>query len=79
MSTIARARCLTIMQHFSDAGINLTKIESRPARETLGVYVFLLDCTGHRLDAALTAVLEAVARETVWLKVLGSYPRFRGG
>jgi prephenate dehydratase len=70
---------LMIMQHFADAGINLTKIESRPARETLGVYVFLLDCTGHRMDAALAAVLDAVAEETAWLKVLGSYPRFRGG
>lgn len=69
---------LGIMQHFAEAGINLTKIESRPARETLGVYVFLLDCTGHRQDAVLAAVLEAVATETEWLKVLGSYPRFRG-
>ena len=66
-----------IMQPFADAGINLTKIESRPARSTLGVYVFLLDCQGHRLDAALAKVLGQVRQETAWLKVLGSYPYFR--
>lgn len=68
-----------IMQRFADAGINLTKIESRPARETMGVYIFLLDGTGHRLDPNVAAVLDAVAADTVWLKVFGSYPRFHEG
>ncbi len=63
-----------IMQVFADAGINLTKIESRPAREALGVYVFLLDCQGHRLDPALRDVLTTVDRQCRWLKILGSYP-----
>lgn len=68
-----------IMQRFADAGINLTKIESRPARETMGVYIFLLDGTGHRLDPAVAAVLDAVAADSAWLKVFGSYPRFHEG
>jgi len=67
-----------IMQAFADAGINLTKIESRPAREALGVYVFLLDCQGHRLDPVLRDVLAAVERQCRWLKILGSYPRDAG-
>lgn len=65
-----------VMQQF--AGINLTKIESRPAREVLGVYVFLLDCRGHRLDPALARVLAAVETQCRWLKILGSYPRDPG-
>ena len=67
-----------IMQLFADAGINLTKIESRPAREALGVYVFLLDCEGHRLDPALRDVLATVEGQCRWLKILGSYPREAG-
>ncbi len=67
-----------IMQLFADAGINLTKIESRPAREVLGVYVFLLDCEGHRLDPALRDVLATVDGQCRWLKILGSYPREAG-
>ena len=67
-----------IMQLFADAGINLTKIESRPAREALGVYVFLLDCEGHRLDPVLRDVLATVEGQCRWLKILGSYPREAG-
>ena len=70
---------LDILQPFADAGINLTKIESRPARETLGVYVFLLDCAGHRLDPRVAAVLEATAANTTWFKILGSYQCYREG
>jgi len=66
------------MQAFADAGTNLTKIESRPAREELGVYVFLLDCQGHREDPALREVLSAVTGQCRWLKILGSYPRDSG-
>ncbi len=61
---------------FADAAIDLSKIESRPAREELGTYVFLIDCAGHRLDPSVAAVLEAVERETTSLKIFGSYPRF---
>ena len=66
-----------VLQRFADASINLTKIESRPAREELGVYVFLLDCTGHRTDPAVAAVIEQVSGEATFLKVFGSYPRFQ--
>ena len=67
------------LQFFADASINLSKIESRPAREELGVYVFLLDFAGHRADPAVAAVIEQVRGESTLLKVFGSYPRFHGG
>ena len=65
------------LQCFARASINLTKIESRPAREALGVYVFLLDFAGHRTDPKVVAVLDQVRCESTKLKVLGSYPRFQ--
>ena len=68
-----------VLQRFAEASINLTKIESRPAREALGVYVFLVDLHGHRRDPAVAAALEQVQTLTTRLKIFGSYPRFQDG
>jgi prephenate dehydratase len=69
-----------VMQEFSKRGINLTRIESRPSREELGKYVFLLDFQGHRLDAEPAAALAAMVADGAQLlpegRPLGSYPRF---
>jgi prephenate dehydratase len=61
---------------FSDAGINLAKVESRPTRMGLGRYYFLVDLEGHRSDAAVAVVLDALKAEASELKIFGSYPRF---
>jgi prephenate dehydratase len=63
---------------FADRGINLTKIESRPARRSIGYYVFFADCEGHREDELLAAAIEAVKRRSTYFKILGSYPRWEG-
>lgn len=60
---------------FANEGINLTKLESRPSKQGLGVYVFLLDFHGHRKDATVTRALDAIRPLCSVLKVLGSYPR----
>ncbi|MFA7295929.1 MAG: prephenate dehydratase [Dehalococcoidia bacterium] len=67
-----------VLNIFSNRGLNLTKVESRPTRRALGTYVFLVDFQGHRLDAAVTEALEATRAVTLWLRVLGSYPRWTG-
>ena len=61
---------------FSQRGINLTHVESRPTRRQLGTYVFLIDLLGHRTDAAVADALTQVRRDALWLRVLGSYPRW---
>ncbi len=66
---------LRALQHFADADINLTRIESRPARERLGTYLFLIDCDGHRTDSALSGALERIAAEVERLRIIGSYPK----
>ena len=42
---------IEVLSELPKHGINLTRIESRPSRQELGVYVFLIDFQGHRLDA----------------------------
>ena len=66
---------LRVLQHFADADINLTRIESRPARERLGSYLFLIDCDGHRTDPALANALERLEPELERLRIIGSYPK----
>lgn len=65
-----------VLRRLSDRGINMTRVESRPTRRQLGTYVFLVDFLGHRSDAAAAEVLVELEAETLWLRVLGSYPRW---
>ena len=65
-----------VMQEFAARGLNLTHIESRPTRLALGTYVFLLDLQGHRLDDLVRDALATIEEQTMWLRVLGSYPRW---
>jgi chorismate mutase/prephenate dehydratase len=64
----------TLLAPFSDAGVSMTRLESRPARHTLWEYVFFVDIEGHRDDVAVRSALEELARRAAYLKVLGSYP-----
>jgi prephenate dehydratase len=61
---------------FAQRGINLAKVESRPTKESLGRYIFLIDCEGHREDWPVQDALETLRAQVGMLKVLGSYPRW---
>ena len=65
-----------VFQPFADRNIQLTKIESRPIKGRLGLYVFLLDFEGHRTDPAIQQVLAELSGMVKDLKVFGSYSRF---
>jgi len=60
---------------FALRGINLTKIESRPTRQRPWEYNFYLDFEGHRTEARCAEALEGLRRNTLFLKILGSYPK----
>jgi chorismate mutase / prephenate dehydratase len=62
---------------FARNAINISKIESRPLRSRPWEYLFFVDMTGHRDDPRLRRALQALARKTLFLKVLGSYPEGR--
>lgn len=59
---------------FAEAGINLTKIESRPSKERPWEYVFFVDFMGHYQEDNVISVLNEVEKNCIFLKVLGSYP-----
>lgn len=61
---------------FALRNLNLVKIESRPTRESLGRYNFLVDCMGHRENPTVKEALEALAGQVSALKIFGSYPRW---
>ncbi len=60
---------------FDDAGINLTRIESRPSRQKAWDYVFLADLDGHREDNNVAFVMRTLATVCPMVRHLGSYPR----
>jgi prephenate dehydratase len=64
----------TVLGELSTRNINLTKIESRPTRQSLGRYIFLVDLEGHREDTAVKEALEGVQSQVSLFKVFGSYP-----
>lgn len=59
----------------ADHGINMTKIESRPAKGSRWEYDFHIDLEGHALDAAVAAALKEMQTGASLLKIAGSYPR----
>ncbi|HYH12131.1 MAG TPA: prephenate dehydratase domain-containing protein, partial [Thermomicrobiales bacterium] len=65
-----------IIRPIADAGLNLTRLESRPTKGWLGTYVFLIDFEGHRSERRVQDVLAEIKRFSTTLKVFGSYPRF---
>jgi chorismate mutase/prephenate dehydratase len=60
---------------FKKAGINLTKIESRPYKLKAWQYYFFVDMQGHADDLKVRKALRELDSKCDFLKVLGSYPR----
>ena len=65
------------LQELASTGMNMTKLESRPSKATLGEYIFLVDFNGHRDDPRIAETLERIRAKTGLFKVFGSYPCWR--
>jgi prephenate dehydratase len=66
-----------VLGEFADRDINLLKIESRPTKQLLGEYIFLLDCVGHREESPMKEALAALSDPISMLRILGSYTRWK--
>jgi chorismate mutase/prephenate dehydratase len=65
-----------ILKPFEKNKINLTKIESRPLRSRAWEYVFFIDFEGHIEDKKVSATIEKLKKDVLFLKILGSYPKW---
>ena len=65
---------LGILQEFAARSINLTRLESRPTKQGLGNYCFLIDLEGHVADEVVADCLRNLHMKNGRVKFLGSYP-----
>jgi chorismate mutase/prephenate dehydratase len=65
---------LDVLRQFAEHGVNLSRIQSRPALGDGWAYLFFLEVIGHATDRQLVSAFEGVKRLTRFFKVLGSYP-----
>jgi len=65
----------SLIKPFSDHGVDMSRIESRPSRKSNWEYVFFIDVIGHEEDEAVNSALEEIKKEAAYFKLLGSYPR----
>jgi prephenate dehydratase len=62
------------LSEFSNRGINLTRIESRPLRQGLGRYMFFCDLEGKEDDPAVAEAIVELRKKAESTRILGSYP-----
>jgi len=63
-----------IIKEFYEHKINLTKIESRPNKNTPWEYNFYVDFEGRLDDPSIKGMLQQLRDNSTFLKILGSYP-----
>jgi chorismate mutase/prephenate dehydratase len=62
------------LKPFSDRGINLCKIESRPSKRKSWDYFFFVDFIGHPEDQKVAGAMEELTKACSFFRLLGSYP-----
>ena len=63
----------------AEAGINLLRIEARPAKDTNWEYLFFIDFTGEENDPRIGPVLAELTKRSRSCRVLGRYKSAGGG
>jgi len=66
-----------LLQPLADAGVSMTRFESRPAKVANWEYLFFVDIEGHRDNPTVAAALKEVTARAAMVKLLGSYPAAR--
>lgn len=63
------------LRPFADRGVNLTRVESRPAHGETWRYLFFIELDGHVTDRTVLTAVADLREAARWSKILGSYPR----
>jgi prephenate dehydratase len=61
------------LQVLASQGINMSRIESRPTKRSLGEYLFFIDIEANASHPSVQAMLSELAAHTEILKIFGSY------
>lgn len=61
------------LQVFASRNINLSRIESRPTKRSLGEYLFFIDLECDLREASMQSAIEELKTYTETLKIFGSY------
>ena len=64
-----------LLAPFHEAGIMLTRVETRPSKDGTWAYLFFIDFEGHESTGAIKDCLLRVEKMAVYVKRLGSYPK----
>ena len=67
-------RLCEILTELADRQVNLTRIESRPARTGLGEYIFFLDVEMPEHRWQLEEALAGIRQRSIWLRQPGEFP-----
>jgi prephenate dehydratase len=69
---------LELLEQFAVRGINMSRLESRPTKASMGAYCFSIDIEGHVLDERVGEALLGLKRVCADVRFLGSYPAAHG-
>ncbi len=64
-----------LLDPFRKAGVNLTRIDTRPSRTEKWAYVFFIEFEGHLQDENIARILAELEEQSILIKPLGSYPQ----
>lgn len=67
-----------VLEPVAKSGINMVKLESRPAKNASWHYLFFVDVEGHMEDKKINEVFEQMQKVCAFIKCLGSYPQGGG-
>lgn len=65
------------LEPFKNKGITLTKVESRPMKNSNWEYCFFIDVLGHRDDKIIQEAFDQLKNSCSFFKILGSYSRMQ--
>ena len=63
-----------VLREFAFRHVNMTRIESRPARTELGEYIFFFDLENNVDRRTLNDAIGGVLKKSIWLRDLGTFP-----
>jgi len=63
-----------LLKPLYDVGVDMSRIESRPSRQTNWEYVFFIDLIGHIDEPKVSNALQELKSRSAFFKLIGSYP-----